>query len=232
MLKLIDVHSYYGESHILRGISLEVRKNSVVALIGRNGMGKTTTLHSINGFVPPRRGIVKFMGKEITGYPPHVIARMGLGLVPQGRRIFPSLSVRENLTMSARRTSTTRAWDLERIHALFPVLANRSSFGGSSLSGGEQQMLTIARALMTNPSLLLMDEPSEGLAPIVLREIGNVIGQLKDEGLSIFLVEQNVPLALKLTDYVYVISKGELVYESSPQELKENRQAQTRHLGV
>jgi len=232
MLKLIDVHSYYGESHILRGISLEVRKGSVVALIGRNGMGKTTTLHSINGFVPPRRGIVKFMGKEITGYPPHVIARMGLGLVPQGRRIFPSLSVRENLTMSARGTGTARAWDLERIHSLFPVLAHRSSFGGSRLSGGEQQMLTIARALMTNPSVLLMDEPSEGLAPIVLREIGNVIGQLKDEGLSIFLVEQNVPLALKLTDYVYVISKGELVYESTPQELKENRQAQTRYLGV
>jgi len=232
MLKLIDVHSYYGESHILRGISLEVRKGSVVALIGRNGMGKTTTLHSINGFVPPRRGIVKFMGKEITGYPPHVIARMGLGLVPQGRRIFPSLSVRENLTMSARGTGTARAWDLERIYSLFPVLANRSSFGGSRLSGGEQQMLTIARALMTNPSVLLMDEPSEGLAPIVLREIGNVIGQLKDEGLSIFLVEQNVPLALKLTDYVYVISKGELVYESTPQELKENRQAQTRYLGV
>ena len=232
MLKLIDVHSYYGESHILRGISLEVRKGSIVALIGRNGMGKTTTLHSINGFVPPRRGIVKFMGKEITGYPPHVIARMGLGLVPQGRRIFPSLSVRENLTMSARGTGTARAWDLERIHSLFPVLAHRSSFGGSRLSGGEQQMLTIARALMTNPSVLLMDEPSEGLAPIVLREIGNVIGQLKDEGLSIFLVEQNVPLALKLTDYVYVISKGELVYESTPQELKENRQAQTRYLGV
>ena len=176
MLNLIDIHSYYGESHILRGISLEVRKGSVVVLIGRNGMGKTTTLHSIIGFVPPRRGIVEFMGKEITGYPPHIIARMGMGLVPQGRRIFHSLSVRENLTMSARVKGTVRAWDLERVHALFPVLANRSRSGGGKLSGGEQQMLTIARALMTNPAVLLMDEPSEGLAPIILREISNVIG--------------------------------------------------------
>ena len=232
MLSLIDVHSYYGESHILRGISLEVRKGSVAALIGRNGMGKTTTLHSIIGFGPPRRGSVKLMGKEITGYPPHIIARMGIGLVPQGRRIFHSLSVRENLTMSARFAGAVKAWDLERVHALFPVLANRSSSGGGRLSGGEQQMLTIARALMTNPAVLLMDEPSEGLAPIILQEISSVIGQLKDEGLSIFLVEQNVPLALKLADYVYVISKGELVYQSTPQELKEQRQALSRHLGV
>ena len=232
MLTLIDVHSYYGESHILRGISLEVRKGSVAALIGRNGMGKTTTLHSIIGFVPPRRGSVKFMDKEIAGYPPHIIARMGIGLVPQGRRIFHSLSVKENLTMSARFVGAVKAWDLERVHALFPVLANRSSSGGGRLSGGEQQMLTIARALMTNPAVLLMDEPSEGLAPIILQEISSVIGQLKDEGLSIFLVEQNVPLALKLADYVYVISKGELVYQSTPQELKEQRQALSRHLGV
>jgi branched-chain amino acid transport system ATP-binding protein len=172
------------------------------------------------------------MGKEITGYPPHIIARMGIGLVPQGRRIFHSLSVKENLTMSARFAGAVKAWDLERVHALFPVLANRSSSSGGRLSGGEQQMLTIARALMTNPAVLLMDEPSEGLAPIILQEISSVIGQLKDEGLSIFLVEQNVPLALKLADYVYVISKGELVYQSTPQELKEQRQALSRHLGV
>lgn len=232
MLRLIDVHSYYRDSHILRGISLEIKKGSVVALVGRNGMGKTTTLHSIIGFVPPRRGTILFMGEEITNLPPYIIARMGMGLVPQGRRIFPSLSVRENLTMSARNTLAPNAWNIDSIHALFPVLKDRAGYRGDRLSGGEQQMLTIARALMTNPGVLLMDEPSEGLAPIVVREIGHVIGRLKDKGLSILLVEQNLPLALRHTDYVYVISKGELVYDSTPQKLRENKDVMAQHLGV
>lgn len=233
MLRLIDVHSYYGDSHVLMGISMEVGKGSVVSLVGRNGMGKTTTIHSIIGFVTPQSGKVQFMGKDIAGRPPHVIARMGIGLVPQGRRIFPSLSVRENLTMAARDTGDKGGgWTLERIYALFPILKNRARYRGTRLSGGEQQMLTIARAMMTNPDILLMDEPSEGLAPIVVQAIGRIIEQLKGEGFSILLVEQNIPLALRLSDDTYVISKGEIVYHSPPLELKENKEIMTRHLGV
>ncbi|MFC1868856.1 ABC transporter ATP-binding protein [Thermodesulfobacteriota bacterium] len=232
MLRLIDVHSYYGDSHVLRGISMEVEKGSVVSLVGRNGMGKTTTIHSIIGFVTPRSGEVQFMGKDIACRPPHVIARMGIGLVPQGRRIFPSLSVRENLTMAARDTEGRGSWNLERVYNLFPILESRARYRGNRLSGGEQQMLTIARAMMTNPGILLMDEPSEGLAPIVVREIGSIIEQLKGEGLSILLVEQNIPLALRLSDDIYVMGKGEIVYQATPGELRENKQIMTRHLGV
>jgi branched-chain amino acid transport system ATP-binding protein len=232
MLELVDVHTYYGESYVLQGISLEVKEGSVVALLGRNGMGKTTTIRSIIGFTPPRRGVIRFKGRDITGLQPYKIARLGIGLVPQGRHIFPSLNVKENLTMSARETGKPEAWSLDRVYSLFPILKERASCKGNLLSGGEQQMLTIGRALMTNPDLLLMDEPSEGLAPIIVREVGHVIRQLKESGFSILLVEQNLPVALGVADYVYIVSKGVIVYESIPEELKGNEEVKTKYLGV
>ncbi len=234
MLELVDVHTYYGKTHILHGISLNVQEHSVVALLGRNGMGKTTTIRSIIGFTPPRRGVVRFKGKDITGLEPHQIAQMGIGLVPQGRHIFPSLSVRENLTLAARNPGKpeTEAWSLDKVYSLFPILKERANLRGTLLSGGEQQMLTISRALMTNPDLLLMDEPSEGLAPIIVREISRIIGQLKEAGFSILLVEQNLPMALAVADYVYIVSKGTIVYESTPEELKKNEEVKNTYLGV
>ena len=232
MLDLVDIHSYYGESYVLQGLSLSVAKGSVVALLGRNGMGKTTTIRSTIGFTPPRRGTIRFKGQEITHLESYRIAQMGMGLVPQGRHIFPSLSVRENLTVSARRRGKSAAWDLQRVYSLFPVLGNRAKNRGNQLSGGEQQMLAIARALMTNPDLLLMDEPSEGLAPVIVRELTQIIAQLKESGFSILLVEQNLPMALELADYVYVINRGQIVYEAAPEEFKANLEVQARYLGV
>ncbi len=232
MLELVDVHTYYGESYVLHGISLQVKEGSVAAPPGRNGMGKTTTIRSIIGFTPPRRGIVRFKGKDIAGLQPHKIAQMGIGLVPQGRRIFPSLSVKENLTMSARERGKAEAWSLEKVYSLFPILKERASYKGTLLSGGEQQMLTIGRALMTNPDLLLMDEPSEGLAPIIVREVGRIIRQLKESGFSILLVEQNLPMALEAADYIYIVSKGVIVYESTPDELRDNEEVKAKYLGV
>jgi branched-chain amino acid transport system ATP-binding protein len=232
MLELINVHTYYGQSYILQGISFEVRDSSVVALLGRNGMGKTTTIRSIIGFTPPRRGIVRFKGRDITGLPPYRIAHMNIGLVPQGRQIFPSLSVEENLTMAARGGQKAGAWTLDKVYSLFPILKIRAKYKGNLLSGGEQQMQTIARSLMTNPELLLMDEPSEGLAPIIVKEIGQVIRQLKKSGFSILLVEQNLSMALGLADYVYILSNGKIVYESRPEELRRNEEVKARHLGV
>ena len=232
MLKLVDVHTYYGESHVLQGISLEVKEGSAVALLGRNGMGKTTTLHSIIGFTPPRSGKVIFKGKELTGLQPYQIAQMGVALVPQGRRIFPSLSVRENLTMSARSRGKEDGWSLDRVYSLFPILKERANLKGGVLSGGEQQMLSISRALMTNPDLILIDEPSEGLAPLIVQELKGIIGQLHQRDFSILLVEQNMTLALGTADHVYITNKGVIVYESSPEELRENEEVQARYLGA
>ena len=232
ILELVDVHTYYGESHILNGISLQVEEGSVVALLGRNGMGKTTTIHSIVGFTPPRHGAVYFKGKEISHLLPYQICQAGLALVPQGRRIFPSLSVKENLIIGARNTNRSGGWSLERVYSSFPILKERANSKGNLLSGGEQQMLCIARALLTNPDLLLMDEPSEGLAPLLVQEVGSIISQLKSDGLSILLVEQNLHLALSVSDYVYILSKGEIVYQSTPEELRNNEEAQAEHLGV
>lgn len=230
MLELVDVHTYYGESYVLQGISLAVKDSSVVALLGRNGMGKTTTVRSIIGFTPPRRGIVHFKGKDITGLPSCQIAQMGMGLIPQGRHIFPSLSVKENLTMAARTGGTNQGWSLERIYSHFPILKERANLKGNLLSGGEQQMLAIGRALMTNPDLLLMDEPSEGLAPIIVQKIGQIIGQLKGSGFSILLVEQNYPMALAIADYAYILNKGLIAYESTINELKENEEVKIKYL--
>lgn len=232
MLKLLDVHTYYGSSYVLRGISLQIPEGSVVALLGRNGMGKTTTIRSIIGFTPPRRGQVLFEDKNITELPPYKIAKLGIGLVPQGRSIFPSLSVKENLTMSARGIGKADSWTLDKVYSLFPILKERSSYPGTLLSGGEQQMLAIGRALMTNPQLILMDEPSEGLAPLIVKEVGNIIYQLKQKGFSILLVEQNLPMALKVADYLYILSNGKVVYESTPDHLRSNDEVKARYIGV
>lgn len=232
MLELSDIHTYYGESHVLQGISLNVDQGSVVALLGRNGMGKTTTIRSIIGLTPPRSGMVRFKGKDITGLQPFQIAQLGIGYIPQGRHIFRSLTVKENLTMSARNIERPGAWSLDRAYSFFPILKERANLMGTLLSGGEQQMLNIARALMTNPDLLLMDEPSEGLAPIIVREIGRIIGQLKQSGFSILLVEQNLAMALSVADYAYVISKGTIVYKSTPEELEKNDEVKNIYLGV
>jgi branched-chain amino acid transport system ATP-binding protein len=232
VLELDDCHTYYGSSYVLQGLSLTVPDGSVTALLGRNGMGKTTTIRSIMGFTPPRRGTIRFNGKEITGRAPHEIARLGIGLVPEGRRIFPGLSVEENLTIAARRGHQPDPWTLERIYGLFPALAARSRNRGNQLSGGEQQMLAIARALMTNPVLLLMDEPSIGLAPIIVRQVGEIIGSLKAAGLSILLVEQNVPMAAKVADRVAILSRGRVVFDASVAEFAEDAAVQARYLGV
>jgi branched-chain amino acid transport system ATP-binding protein len=212
MLAIDEVHTYYGESYVLHGVSLSVEQGSVVALLGRNGMGKTTTIRSIIGFTPPRSGVVRFREEEITHLKPYLIAKMGIGLIPQGRSIFPSLSVKENLTMAARRKGRSGEWTLDKVYSQFPILGERSNLKGNLLSGGEQQMLAIARGLMTNPDLLL------------------IIAQLKKEGLSILLVEQNLPMALVVSDYAYIISKGRIVYESAPQELEDNEEIKVKYL--
>lgn len=231
MLKISDIHTYYGDSYVLQGISLEVPKGNVVALLGRNGVGKTTLVRSIVGFTPARRGQILFNNKDITHLPAYKIVRLQIGLVPQGRRIFPSLTVKENLAIASR-GSGAHAWDSEKIFALFPRLKERDHHQGNELSGGEQQMLAIARALISNPLFLLMDEPTEGLAPVLVREVGDVILRLKEGGLSIFLVEQNLSFAKKFADYTHVMSKGKIVYSSTPTELWENQEVKEHYLGV
>jgi branched-chain amino acid transport system ATP-binding protein len=232
MIELKDVHTYYGDSYVLQGVSLTVKDGSVVALLGRNGMGKTTTIRTIIGLNPPRQGSILFNGQEIAGLAPNKIAQMGIGLVPQGRQIFSSLSVTENLTMAARTRGKKDAWTLEKVFSFFPILKDRSHNKGNLLSGGEQQMLTIARALMTNPDLLLLDEPSEGLAPIVVQDVSKIIKQLKEAGQSILLVEQNFSMAMEVAEYAYIISKGKIVYESTSEQLVHNEEIKEKHLGV
>lgn len=230
MLELVDIHTYYGESYVLHGISMAVQRGTIIALLGRNGMGKTTTIRSIIGFTPPRSGVVRFNERDITHLKPYQIAQMGIGLIPQGRNIFPSLSVKENLTMASRAGSNVEGWSLDRVYSQFPILGERANLRGNLLSGGEQQMLAIGRALMTNPALLLMDEPSEGLAPLIVRSIGSIIRQLKEDGFSILLVEQNLPMALAVADYAFIISKGKIVYESSSSELETNEEIKAKYL--
>jgi branched-chain amino acid transport system ATP-binding protein len=231
-LELLDIHTYYGESYVLCGVSLKIPGSSVVALLGRNGMGKTTTIRSIIGLTPPRRGRVLYGEKDITALPPEKIAKLGIGLVPQGRYIFASLSVAENLSMAARGAGKPGSWTLDEIYSLFPILKERARCRGTLLSGGEQQMLAIGRALMTNPQLILMDEPSEGLAPFIVKEVGKIIYQLKHKGFSILLVEQNLPMALKIADYLYILSNGKIVYESTPDQLRSNDEVKAKYIGV
>jgi branched-chain amino acid transport system ATP-binding protein len=229
VLAVGGVHTYYGDSHVLHGVSLVVAPGEVVAILGRNGMGKTTLVRSVIGFTPPRRGGVRFRGEDVTGLAPFRRVERGMALVPQGRRMFVSLSVRENLDVA--RAGRGR-WDRERVYGLFPRLRERASNRASQLSGGEQQMLAIGRALMSNPTLLLMDEPTEGLAPLLVREVGRVIGELKREGLSILLVEQNLPMAASVADRVHVLSRGEIVYAGAPADLMADDDVKARYLGV
>jgi branched-chain amino acid transport system ATP-binding protein len=229
VLELTDVHTYYGESHVLQGLSLEVAAGRVVAILGRNGAGKTTLVRTTIGFTPPRRGTVRFKGDDITRWPSYRAVERGMALVPQGRRVFPSLTVIENLEVARR---DGRRWTLARVLELFPRLRERGANRANKLSGGEQQMLAIGRALMTNPDLLLMDEPTEGLAPLIVREVGRVIAELKREGLSILLVEQNLPLALSVADTVHVLSRGQIVHSSTPDALVANEDVKSRYLGV
>jgi len=232
MLKVEEIHTYYGESHIIQGLSLEVAKKSLVAVLGRNGVGKTTLVHSINGFTPPRRGRIFFKGIEITRAPAHRIAQMGISIVPQGRRIFPSLTVRENLSIAAKGEKKDREMNMGRIFDMFPGLKDRANHRGNELSGGEQQMLAIGRALVGNPELILLDEPSEGLAPQLIQEVAGTIIKMKELGISMLLVEQDVDMALELADYAYIVSKGQIVYESDPDTLMANETAKTKYLGV
>jgi branched-chain amino acid transport system ATP-binding protein len=230
MLELSDIHTYYGESHVLQGITLALAPGEVVTILGRNGVGKTTLLRSIIGFTPPRRGRVRFKGDDVTRWPPYRMVGRGMALVPQGRRVFASLTVRENLEVARGRAAGR--WTLARVLELFPRLGDRARNRASKLSGGEQQMLAIGRALMTDPDLLLMDEPTEGLAPLLVREVGRVIAELKREGLSILLVEQNLPLALSVADRVHILSRGQIVHSSGPAELLANEDVKARYLGV
>jgi branched-chain amino acid transport system ATP-binding protein len=232
VLEVADLHTYYGESHVLQGVSLAVGPGEVVGILGRNGMGKTTLIRSIIGFTPPRRGTIRFKGADITRWPAFRAVERGMGLVPQGRRVFPSLTVRENLEVAHRAIATSSSWTVDRVCALFPRLGERARNRANKLSGGEQQMLAIGRALMTNPDLLLMDEPTEGLAPLLVREVGRAIGELKREGLSILLVEQNLPLALSVVDRVHILSRGQIVHSGSPAALAADDVVKSRYLGV
>jgi branched-chain amino acid transport system ATP-binding protein len=233
LLEVDDVHTYYDYNYILQGVSLGAAAGTVTAVLGRNGVGKTTLMRSIVGFTPPRRGRVQFAGEEIQALPAHTIARKGISLVPQGRRVFGSLSVVENLKIGARPGGNGAArWTLETVLDLFPRLRERTGHFGAQLSGGEQSMLAIARALMSNPTMLLMDEPSEGLAPLIVREVERTLRQLKEIGLAVVLVEQNLPLALSVADTAYIISKGRIVFAGDPGEVRDNAEIRTKYLGV
>ncbi len=236
MLVAQNVHSYYGGAHVLQGIDLEVPDGKLVAILGRNGVGKTSFIRSLAGMAPPvvRQGSIRYNNTELIGLPAHRIAQAGLGLVPQGRHIFRSLTVVENLTVAARHGTphNGKHWDLDRVWTVFPRLTERKQNRGNQLSGGEQQMLAIGRALMTNPSLLVMDEPSEGLAPLLVQQLRDQILVLKQEGLSMLLVEQQLGLALAVADDVYILDRGMVVYHGSPEDLEANPMIMHRYLGV
>jgi branched-chain amino acid transport system ATP-binding protein len=233
MLEVRDVHTYRGHSYVLQGVTLDVPDGTCTTILGRNGMGKTTLMRTLMGLTPPRSGSIRFGGAELAGLPPHKIARKGLALVPQGREIFPALTVEENLTLAARpATNGHEPWTLERVYTLFPQVRDRRLHRGNELSGGEQQMLAIGRALMTNPRLLLMDEPSEWLAPVIVERVAEVIATLRDARLSILLVEQNYRLGVRSADRVYVLSKGLVVWEGTSSELNGAQDVRQTHLGV
>jgi branched-chain amino acid transport system ATP-binding protein len=232
-LSLNDVHAFYGDSHILHGVSFSLQPGGVLALLGRNGAGKTTCISTIIGFLNPKGGEIRLFGDSIEGLSPERISRLGIGLVPQGRRIFPSLTVRENLLVARQREKTAgKPWSVERIYDLFPGLRERHAQFAGTLSGGEQQMLAIGRALMGNPRVLLLDEPSEGLAPLIVAEVGRTIRRLKQEGQSIILVEQNIQLALDVADQVVILNTGRCVFTGSASDVLNNEQLVAQNLGV
>jgi branched-chain amino acid transport system ATP-binding protein len=235
VLAVDDIHTYYGESYVLQGLSVAAKRGRVAVILGRNGVGKTTLIRSVIGFTPPRRGRVLFEGADIARLPSHRIARMGVGLVPQGRRIFPSLSVSENLAIAQRAMrhgSELPEWEIESVLALFPALRERLGNGAGTLSGGEQQMLAVARALLGNARLMLMDEPTEGLSPHIVEAMKQLILRLRESGMAILLVEQNLAFALDVADEVYVMDKGRIVYFGSPNDLAADDAVKETYLGV
>ena len=229
ILELEAIDTFYGLGHILHGLSLRIAEGEVVALLGRNGAGKTTTLRSITGLTPPRKGSIRYKGRNIAGLDPHRISQSGIALVPETRGIFSYLSAGENLAIARRKGSR---WQMETVLARFPNLRERLGNKGHQLSGGEQQMLAIARALLTGPELLLLDEPSQGLAPLIVNAVMSTIRELKAERVSMLLVEQNAEMALQLADRVYVIDHGTVVFEGTPERLRADRQVTTTYLGV
>jgi len=231
VLEVVDCHTYYGQSYVLQGISMAVPSASVVALLGRNGVGKTTLVRSIMGLTPPRSGLIRFEGREISGLRPEQISRLGVGFVPQGRRIFPSLRVRENLMVAAK-VPSAGGWTEDAIYELFPILRERSRSWGDELSGGEQQMLAIGRALIGNPRMILMDEPLEGLSPATGEQVLEVIRRLKREGTPVLLVEQRVDAALSVADRLYVMNQGKIVHEGVPADFRDRSALWMQHIGV
>lgn len=236
MLELKGIHTFYEKSHILQGISIEIGEGEVVGLLGRNGVGKSTTLKSISGVIVPRSGSIHFKGKNIVGMKPHQIARLGIGYVPEERRIFPNLTVRQNLLLGIKPGQKKNAdqgdWNIDRAYNLFPRLRERDNHKGGNLSGGEQQMLTIVRTLMGNPELLLLDEPTEGLAPMLVEVVSRVIQEIHQAGVAILLVEQNFEVVLELASRVYILSKGKVVFAGTSQDLRENHEVRERYLEV
>ena len=234
ILEVQDLYTSYGLSQILFGISITVDEGECVSLLGRNGVGKTTTLRSIMGLTPPRRGTVRFRGQDITGQPAYRIARLGVGFVPEERRIFPDLSVRENLEVGRKAAATPHAteWTVEQVYDIFPVLANLNDRKGGYLSGGEQQMLTVGRTLMGNPDLILLDEPSEGLGPLVVRDLSKQIQRLKESGITILLCEQNAKFAIALSDRAYVLEKGQVRFSGTIEDLRGNDDIRQQYLAL
>jgi branched-chain amino acid transport system ATP-binding protein len=233
MLQIDDLHARYGDSHVLRGVSLAIPAGTALGLLGRNGMGKTTLIRTLMGYVRPAAGRAQWQGRDITGWAPERVARLGVGYVPEGRAIFPNLSVRENLVMAARPADDGRSdWTLDRVLATFPRLAERLHHGGQQLSGGEQQMLAIGRALMTHPRLLILDEATEGLAPLVVAEIWRVVATIRASGIATLIVDRNYRAVLAHTDRAVVLEKGQVVLEAASQRLSSDHAALARWLGV
>lgn len=232
MLEVEGIHTFYGQSHVLFGVSLKVEPGKIMCLLGRNGAGKTTTLRSIMGLTPPKRGSIRFKGEEIAGKPPYLLARKGISYVPDDRRIFADLTVGENLEIAAARTDSGIHWTKSRVYDLFPILKTKESHKGGHLSGGEQKMLAIGRALMVNPELLLLDEPMEGLAPLMVRSFEEQIVKLRQSGLTVLLAEQNVVSALQVGDYCYVIDDGKILYQGTVKALRENAEISKKYLQV
>ena len=233
LLDVKETHTYYGKSHILHGVSMEVEKGEIVTLLGRNGVGKSTILKSIMGLVTPRNGSIQFKGQDIVGMKPHKICHLGVGYVPEDRRIFPKLTVRQNLQVGLKpKQKADNPWTIDRVYEFFPQLGERDNQRGGNLSGGEQQMLTIGRTLMGNPEILLVDEPTEGLAPLLVEMVEKILRSTREEGISILLVEHAMDVALGLADRTYVMSKGEIVFHGTGEELRENTEVRKKYLEI